>query len=357
MSIWHRLRDHLPQGRPSSAPDAPVHPDERGLGRGRGSETDRLATAIARHLAGRGTADELCQLFEHAHASAAWEALEALSENLTGTGWDRLAVTLERTAPVRAERERIASRWAWRRALAARRLALLGIESTREPLRRALERGPEIVTFNAALALARLGDGWTLDWLLAHPAATEGRSRRQLVSLLLRFGPSALTALRRTCGARTLSAPIHVAAVATLGIWRDRRATGLLVPVLEAGALEARVAAARSLGSIGDAGATDALLAALADPAWEVRAQAARALGSLRTGSAVAPLTAIAGDEAWWVRHNAIHALGWLGEAGWSALERLAAAAGGSDVADLAHEALEEATARHLARGEDRRVA
>jgi HEAT repeat protein len=203
-----------------------------------------------------------------------------------------------------------------------------------------MRRGPALVRIASAMSLARLRDLLALEWLLEHPEATARHGRRQLAALLRRFGPRGRPVLRAALRGWD-TAPVHLAALDALGLWRNGRTLPLALELMERGAPEARAAAARALGAIRRPEATPALIAALDDDAWPVRAQAARALGHVGGAGAVEALAGRVGDQSWWVRRNAAYALAALGADGRDALRRLASQRGDPYAREMAREALQ----------------
>jgi len=288
------------------------------------AEAERLGLAFARFITGGDDGVALRRAAREARPEGFWRALEAFTDNIAGEEWRRVSRELLTLPEVMRERRRLRHPSVWRRALAARHLGLLDFQTMHKPLRAAMRRGPALVTFIAALALARLRDRRALRWLLENPHATAMRGRRQLVALLKRFGRRSLDLPRDAVAGWDVEAPIHLAAVEVLGLWRDRESVPRLEALLENGAPEARVAAARALGGIGEHSALPALLAALDDDAWQVRGQAAQALGRIPDAHSIRPLVARVRDVTWWVRRHAAYALALHGEGGRTALEALA---------------------------------
>jgi HEAT repeat protein len=310
-------------------------------GRAARSEAESVGLAFARYLTGAIGRDELRHNVERARPEAFWAALEAFTDNIGGDEWRIISRRLLGLLEVEREASRLRHPSPWRRALAARHLGLLDARATRAPLREAMSRGPALVTFSAALSLARMSDREGLRWLLDHPGATARRSRRQLVGLLKRFGPEMVHELRRSLEGWSAEAPIHLAAVEVIGLWGDRLSLPHLTSLLRSGGLEGRVAAARALGRIGSRTSLPDLLVALEDPAWHVRAQAAHALGAITDPETVPRLAARVRDMAWWVRRHAAYALARQGEEGRRALEALAGQAEDAFAAEMAREVLQ----------------
>uniref|UniRef100_A0A832I0F3 HEAT repeat domain-containing protein n=1 Tax=Eiseniibacteriota bacterium TaxID=2212470 RepID=A0A832I0F3_UNCEI len=268
-------------------------------------------------------------------------AVESFAATVGGEEWRAVSRVLVALDEPSAERRRLRHPIAWRRALAARRVGLLHDPDARPALRRAMERGPGIVTLAAALALARARDLEALRWLLDHPEATARRPRQQLVAVLRRFGPGAAPVVRDAVEAWSPTAAIHLAAVEALGAWGAREAGPWLERLLADGGVEARTAAARALGLLGDPAHEAALVAALDDYAWPVRAQAARALGALGAARAVQRLAARVHDRAWWVRRHAAYALAACGPRGRAALRALRRQRADRFARDMAGEVLQ----------------
>lgn len=311
----------------------------------------RFLAEVTRFVSGRDSTG-LPRLARAMDPADLWATLESLGDWLDPVSWSCVSEVLAELEVTGQEREHLKRGSPWRRALAAKRLGLLRDRAAIEPLRAAMAKGPAPVTFAAAVALARLRDLEALRWLLDHPDATSGRRRFQLVSLLSRFGPDAVPLLHEALRGWEPTAPIHLAAIEALGLWRGQVSVPLLLEELGSGSLEARVAAARALGSLADPSAAGPLVTALDDPAWPVRAQAARALGILRSGEALRGLVRRLRDEEWWVRRHASLALAELGEPGREALQA-AAREEDSPGHDMAAEVLEAlARERVHARGE-----
>ena len=268
-----------------------------------------------------------------------WAALEHLAPGPGAAERRRLGELLARNRHALAERRALRDDSPWRRELAARRLGLVSSPGSRRALRRALRRGPESVTFAAALALARLRDRPALHWVLDHPAALARRTPRALAALFRGFGRPGL-ALMADALERGLAEPhLTRALIETLGAGGWRAAAGAIERRLAADHVDVRVAAARALGRLG-APCAPALIARLADAEWAVRAQAARSLGLTGATEAVEPLAACLTDRAWWVRRHAAYALLALGEAGNAALRAAASTSPDPYARDISSEAL-----------------
>jgi HEAT repeat protein len=305
------------------------------------TEAEQVSAAFERMLAGAIGGDELVETVSIARPEALWAAIEAFAGGVSAEEWRRVASQLLAAPEVARESRRLRHISSWRRAMAARRIGLLEAPEMCEPLRKAMARGPEHVTFQAAWALSRLGDLQGLAWLLQHPDATARRTRRQLVTLLERFGSGAVGELRTAIGGKA-AAPIHVAAIEVLGLFGDPAAVDHLMSALKNGAPAARIVAARALGRIAAEESAPALVAALDDEAWQVRAQAAKALGAVGAPASVAPLAGRVGDVAWWVRRHAAYALGRHGAQGQRALEEIAEAGQDLFAEEIAREVLQQ---------------
>ena len=288
------------------------------------SQSRSLARIFARFLTGELGLPQLRLAAVAVRGEVFWAAIEMFSDNIGGPEWVRLSTALHDLPVVRREQRRLQDRRGWRRALAARHLGMLHDPRARSPLRVALARGPAAVRLSAALALARLGDRQTFLWLLGNPQATEGLGPRAVTAIVKRFGRRRARDARRYLSESAPEAPIRLAAIEILGVWRDRRARPVLETLLRDGGRESRVAAARALGRIRDRASVPPLIEALSDPAWQVRAQAARALGEIGSPESLAALRLAMEDAGWWVRRNAGYALANHGEAGIATLHRLA---------------------------------
>lgn len=298
-----------------------------------------LTRGLRAFLRGRRSVTALVDLVAAAEPGAFWAALETLDAR--GRDRRKLSHALARCAPVADERRALRDDSPWRRELAARRLGLLRSRNSRQALRRALARGPALVTLAAATALARDRDGRALRWLLAHPQALARRTPRSLVALLRAFGPGARPLLSQALAADRLDPALERAAIETLGLAGDREASDVIERRLQDSDLELRVAAARALGRLRDRESVPALLVLLADPEWQARAHAAWALGQMRDLETVDALADRLTDRAWWVRHHAAYALERLGARGHAALEWAAKRSPDPYARDMASEVLE----------------
>ena len=285
------------------------------------------------------SATSLAERVATAEPGAFWAALETLDAR--GRNRRELSRALVRCAHVADERRALRDESPWRRELAARRLGLLRSRNSRQALRRALARGPALVTLAAATALARDRDGRALRWLLAHPRALSRRTPRSLVTLMRAFGPGAWPLLTRALESERLDPALERAAIETLGLAGDRGASDVIERRLQDGDLELRIAAARALGRLRDRESVPALLVLLADPEWQARAHAAWALGQLRDLETVDALAERLTDRAWWVRRHAAYALDRLGARGRAALEWAAKRSPDPYARDMASEVLE----------------
>src|SRR5262245_13212816 len=320
------------------------------------TEAEQITTAFERFLGGAIQADELVQTVAIARPDALWAAIEAFSAGAFPEEWQALASPLLAVPEVAHEARRLRHFSSWRRALAARRVGLLESPELCEPLRKALARGSEIVTIQAAIALSRLRDREGLAWLLQHPEATARRTRRQLVTLLERFGPEAAGELRAAIAGKA-TAPIQLAAIEALGLFGDTAAVEALENVLRHGQTDASTAAERALGRIGARQSAPLLVAALDDEAWQVRAQASRALGAAPDPAHIAPLAGRVSDVAWWVRRHAAYALARHGVAGRRALAEIEEAGHDLFAVEIAREVLQRIEWEHEAPGGLARVA
>jgi hypothetical protein len=299
-----------------------------------------LTRAFRRYVDNEESADRIAAAAEDADEGGYWSALESLSLRLKRHEWLKLSQALVRARHAAAERRALADDSPWRRSLAARRLSLLRSRASQKALRRALVRGPEMVSFAAATALARYRDRAALRWILNHEAALARRHRNAMVSLLRGFGRAGRPVMARALVRGIHDTRLELAVVDALGLARYAEAREALERRLIAGDLNLRAAAARALGQIQAIECATALIAALRDESWQVRAQAARALGRMRAPLAIHALAARLTDPSWWVRHHSAYALNEMGEDGQAALRQVIASSSDPYARDMAHEAL-----------------
>jgi HEAT repeat protein len=300
-----------------------------------------FARLFSRFIDRRLTARELLRAVEAADEALVWTVLESLSTRLNRPRWIRLSRALLRSRHAAAERRALADDSPWRRCLAARRLALLRSRASWRALRRAMVRGPEMVTMAAATALARYRDRGALRWIIANPGSLERRNRNALVALLRGFGRSGLPVISGGLLRGVTNPRLELAMIDTLGLGGYRPGRPSLEQRLMKGDLDVRVAAARGLGLLQAVECATTLIHALKDDDWQVRAQAARALGRVRAPLATHALAARLTDPSWWVRHHAAYALMEMGEDGQNALRQTVAGSKDPYARDMAREALE----------------
>ena len=198
-----------------------------------------------------------------------------------------------------------------------------------------------MVTFAAAMALARDRDARTLRWILAHPESLSRRHRNAWLALLKAFGKGALPVLASQLALGVRDSRQERAMIEVLGVGRWAPAGPAIAARLAHSEVDTQVAAARALGALGEADSAPALLAALDDKDWPVRAHAARALGRLGHVAALRPLLFRLTDPSWWVRRHAAYALFRLGPHGQEALRETAEESPDRYARDMANEALE----------------
>ncbi|MGH7646204.1 MAG: hypothetical protein ACREMR_11535, partial [Gemmatimonadales bacterium] len=177
-----------------------------------------LARTFRRFLDGEESAAGIARAANAADEGSYWTALESPSLRLRRQHWLRLSQALTRSRHAAAERRALADDSPWRRALAARRLSLLRSRASRRALRHALTRGPEMVTFAAASALARYHDPRALRWILTHESALANRHRNALVALLRAFGRAGLPVMTRALARGIQDSRIELAVVDALGL-------------------------------------------------------------------------------------------------------------------------------------------
>jgi len=271
-------------------------------------------------------------------AAVFWTAIENASMERRLS--PRIVRGLAHSRHVADERRMLRDDSPWRRQLAARRLGLISLQAARRALRRALVRGPEAVTHEAALALAHHRDGGALRWLILHPQALAHRTPRARFELLRAFGRRAHPLLLEELRRGIVDPARERAVIDVLGAGRHREAAPAIAARLSHPEVELRVAAARALGRLGERTTAAVLIAALGDPEWAVRAQVARALGACGGAESITPLGARLEDPAWWVRRHAAYALAGLGSAGRAELARIAAQSRDRYAREMADEAL-----------------
>jgi HEAT repeat protein len=311
---------------------------ERRRSRGHRAE---LARAIRDFVAKRASVQRLRAEVKRTDPATFWTALEMDVPPLPYAARRRLARGLFPDEHASAERRALRDESPWRRALAARRLALLPSDLTRRALRRALVRGPALVTLAAANALGRHRDRGALRWLLAHPEALAGRTPRSLAGCLRAYGRRALPVLATALDGDIASPLLERAILETLGRGGYRAAAVAIERRLTSESLDVRVAAARALGELRAITSATSLMAALKDDAWQVRAQAARSLGAIPAPVAIVTLEARLTDRSWWVRRHAAYALAELGADGLAVLRRIAESSPDPYARDMAHEVLD----------------
>lgn len=299
-----------------------------------------LARDFSAFLDSRITRHELREAVEDASSGTFWSAIEVFASRLPRAEWLMLSRALERCRHVARERRALADESPWRAELAARRLATVRSVDSRRALRRALARGPELLSHAAARALARFGDRGALRWLLQHPDRLSKRSVKQWAALLRMFGPAACPHLLEALEACRDTPVLERALIEGLGQAGDLASAAIVERRLHHADLEMRVSAARSLGRMRATQCTPGLLEALKDDAWQVRAQAAWALGRARANHAIYTLTTRLTDRSWWVRRHAAYALAEMGDEGLSALARAADSSVDPYARDIAQEVL-----------------
>jgi len=318
-----------------------VRVHQRRQGRQSRKRVGWFTTQCQRLLRGEISDDELRHTVDETPEGEFWTALEQLSLRWRHAEWRRLARALKDAPGAPAERRALRDDSPWRQVLAARRLALLRSRVDRRALRRAMVRGPELITYACGMALARYHDALALRWLLEHPERLARRPRLSLQALLRGFGPRGRVELVTALDHGIASAPVERAVMDALGALRERAARPVLEQRLHADDVDLRVAAVRALGRIRAIESGTLLLAALRDPQWPVRAHAARALGEARVLLATEALAARLTDPVWWVRHHAAYALTALGDEGRAMLRAVATSSPDRYARDMAREALD----------------
>jgi HEAT repeat protein len=208
-------------------------------------------------------------------------------------------------------------------------------------LRTALDRGPESVSYVAALSLARARDPYALRWILSNPDALSTRSHAARSAILRAFGRRALPVMAEALERGDSNPLLERALIDTVGLAGYTAGSPALERRLDAPDAEIRVAAARALGRIKAVDCAGSLIRTLHDPIWQVRAQAARTLGTIGATEAVEPLCDCLTDSSWWVRRHAAYALAALGDRGREFLLGIIAISPDPYARDIAREALE----------------
>lgn len=232
----------------------------------------------------------------------------------------RMIAWLESRGFVAAWINDLSARSTWKRANAAEHLATLRVDSSVEPLVRALEDPVFDVRMRVARALGALG-GRKARQALVGALGDENRwSVIRIADLLAEMGPEVVDELVEAFP--RMSRASRIAAIDLIAHVGDRSSSPFLSRQLDDLDRDIRARAASALGRIGDTTAVSRLLPALQDAEWPVRAMAAKALGELGGLEACDGLAASLRDREWWVRANAAEALKRLGAPG---LERLVA--------------------------------
>lgn len=315
----------------------------RDSARNRAAELFRM---LAARLAGHLDTTDLQAATGGVESDTFWDAVEAIATTLRRRERVELARALARSTHLREERKRLFDEAPLRRELAARRLGLLPARRSRKPLRRALVRGPELVSFASARALAQHHDLGALRWILRNPTVLARRPLPSLSGLVRSFGPGARATLIAALEQGIAETRLECAVIDALGVTRCRSAREAIERRVGDPRPELRVTAVRALGRLDMGESIPSLLAALDDEAWPVRAQAARALGRLRATPAVEALTDRVCDLSWWVRRHAAYALARIGDEGVDALCDLAARSPDPYAREMAREALDHGVAR-----------
>lgn len=310
-----------------------------------------LFRLLSGRLAGSVPPRTLRRAVQDAEADSFWDAIEAIASTLRLTERYELARSLEKNRHAAIERRALLQEDNdARREVAARRLGLLPSRRNRRVLRRALLRGPEVVRFTAARALATHRDRAALRWILTHPGQLAHRPIPALSGLLRSFGRASRALLVAAIEQGMPDTHMECALLDALGVSRCRSARGSIEARLRSTHTELRIAACRALGRLGQPEAAAGLQLALTDEAWPVRALAAQALGRLRAKGAVEALAERVADRSWWVRHHAAHALMNVGSEGRDALCELIARSEDPFAREMAREALDQQFApRHIA--------
>ncbi|HKQ57524.1 MAG TPA: hypothetical protein VJY35_06625, partial [Candidatus Eisenbacteria bacterium] len=187
--------------------------------RRRSRSRDRaLLRSFRLFIEGALTPAQLAHAAESAEEGSYWDALELLTVKLKRGQWIRVSRALAKARHASAERRALSDDSSWRRALAARRLGMLRSRPSWRALRRAMVKGPEMVTFAAATSLARYRDRAAMNWILTHDVAVAHRHRNALVALFRGFGRGGLPVLTRGLARGVRSARVELAMIDALGV-------------------------------------------------------------------------------------------------------------------------------------------
>lgn len=200
-----------------------------------------------------------------------------------------------------------------RRVEAVKALAEFADSASSDALLEALNDPVDEIRWQAAGALAKIGDPRAVRPLLETLQRESEWGANRIGDTLVAFGSTAVPDLARYA---LLSDPAlspdtaHLPLIArVLGIIGDIRAEPAMLAGLDSADAELRIRSAAALGTVGSLACVPALIRGLRDPEWEVRAQAAAALGRQMDGRAIQALLDAMRDENWWVRQNSAQAL------------------------------------------------
>ena len=140
-----------------------------------------------------------------------------------------------------------------------------------------------------------------------------GAERTSIAKALGAIGSPATDAMIRLLG--NPDPDIRWRAASILGDSRDRRAVGPLIAALADTDERVSSSAAVALGEIHDEEAVDPLIRACTTGNPDLRRESVAALGRIGSGRAVAAIIAASGDESSGVRLSAIRAMGWIRDA------------------------------------------
>ena len=235
-----------------------------------------------------------------------------ISQNLSGTGKERLRHIAEEVSLLSRARKFCRSRLWSRRLMGSRLLARMDVP---DPIMEALLTDPHAAVRAQAA-----------EWAAAHPsvpvvvaildllADPETLARFAVKNSLFRMGPIVTGPLVRFLETRS-----GEAAESGLLVAEALAGPAFLPAAIRLSANEeapVRVAAARLLGAIGDASCATRLTALLGDSDPDVRAVSARALGRMRHWQAASDLANALHDPSWRVRNEAAMALRAIGGPG-----------------------------------------
>lgn len=230
------------------------------------------------------------------------------------------------------------------RARAVQALSQLDCPEVHDALRNALNDRDREVQLIAALALAALDDGPTLEELTGKLSLTDGSTSLLTKSLLRRIAANKPDQFKEFALRPNQNAELRLSALEALAANGDYS----IVPLVVDAALVLPEAAPElsryldMLAALAHPAAKPAVLRCMTSPSAEIRQAAAKAAGAIRLMESAEILGQLLGDDDWLVRFHAARALLLLGEKGLAQLRRAV-----EDGGALASEAASKMLAEH----------